>query len=376
MHPEFQLNADTLYLNHAAVAPWPKRTADAVCAFAAANAGIGARNYPQWIGVEQSLRDRLAGLINAPSSERIALVKNTSEALSFVAEGLPWQAGDNVLSIAQEFPSNRIVWEALADRGVELRLLDLYPSTDPEADLLALCDRNTRLISVSAVQYARGLRMDLERIGAHCRSHDILFCVDAIQQIGALPFDVQAIGADFAAADGHKWMLGPEGLGVFYVREEVQERLRINQFGWHMVEQVGNYDSTDWEIARSARRFECGSPNMLGIHALEASLSLIHELGMDHIQTQLANNVEYCHQLAGRQGLEILSPTEPERRSGIFTFLAPGVDQVKLQARLMQRGVICAPRGGGVRFSPHFYTSTDTLNQAFALVQETVQGMA
>ena len=215
MSPEFQLDPDIVYLNHAAVAPWPRRTVEAVRRFADENAILGATRYPAWLEKEQALRGRLARLINAPSVDDIALLKNTSEALSLVAYGLPWEAGENVVGIAQEFPSNRLVWESLAPRGVELRLLDLDGATDPEGELLALCDSRTRLVSISAVQYARGLRMDLERIGEHCRAHEILFCVDAIQQIGVLPFDVQAIRADFAAADGHKWMLGPEGLAVF-----------------------------------------------------------------------------------------------------------------------------------------------------------------
>ena len=370
MRSEFHLDPDIVYLNHAAVAPWPSRTAEAVRRFAAENATLGAAHYPAWTEKEQSLRERLARLVNAPSVDDIALVKNTSEALSFVAYGLPWEPGDNIVSIAQEFPSNRVVWESLAQQGVELRLLDLYAAADPEGDLLALCDGRTRLLSVSAVQYARGLRMDLERIGAHCRTRDILFCVDAIQQIGALPFDVQAIRADFAAADGHKWMLGPEGLAVFYVREEVRERLRLNQYGWHMLERAGDFERSDWQPARSARRFEAGSPNMLGIHALEASLSLLEELGTQSIADAIAANISLCVELTEKQGFELLSESNPQRRSGILTFRVPGIDQARLHKELMHRGVICAQRGGGIRFSPHFHTAPEALERAFAILKD------
>jgi cysteine desulfurase/selenocysteine lyase len=370
MHIEFKLDPDLIYLNHAAVAPWPRRTCEAVTRFAHENASLGATRYLDWLKVEQRLRRRLAELINAPSMDDVALVKNTSEALSFIAHGLDWQAGDNIVSIAQEFPSNRIAWESLAGQGVELRLLDLDGAADPETELLALCDRNTRLISVSAVQYARGLLLDLEHIGAHCRRRNILFCVDAIQQIGALPFDVQAIGADFVAADGHKWMLGPEGLALFYVRENARDRLRLRQFGWHMVARPGDFDRTDWQPAADARRFECGSPNMLGIHALDASLSLIQELGMTRIAEAVARNVARCHELADRHGLEVLSPRAVKRRSGIFTFRVPGSNPTALYNALMQERVICAQRGGGIRFSPHFHTGQDDIERGFEVAME------
>ncbi len=376
MKSEFQLASNIVYLNHAAVAPWPRRTAEAVRRFAAENATLGAAHYPAWTETEQSLRGRLARLLNAPSVDDIALVKNTSEALSFVAYGLPWEPGDNIVSIAQEFPSNRVVWESLAQPGVELRLLDLYGAADPEGDLLALCDERTRLLSVSAVQYARGLRMGLERIGAHCRAQGILFCVDAIQQLGALPFDVQAIQADFAAADGHKWMLGPEGLAVFYVREEVRERLRLNQYGWHMLERMGDFERSDWQPARSARRFEAGSPNMLGIHALEASLSLLEELSMQVVADAIAANISLCIELTEKHGFELLSDSNPQRRSGILTFRIPGIDQARLHKELMRRGLICAQRGGGIRFSPHFHTEPETLERGFAILQDTIDQIA
>jgi len=151
----------------------------------------------------------LAALIGAPSPADIALVKNTSEGLSIVAYGIDWRPGDNVLGIAQEFPSNRMVWESLSDQGVAYRRLDLYASSRPEADLMALCDERTRLLALSSVQYARGLKLDLERLGDFCRERDILFCVDAIQSLGVVPFDLQRIRADFVVADGHKWLLGP-----------------------------------------------------------------------------------------------------------------------------------------------------------------------
>lgn len=363
----FDLQDDILYLNHAAVSPWPRRAVQAVQRFAVDNGTTGSRRYPHWMAVETRLRERLAELIGAGSPRDITLAKSTSEALSMVAQGLPWQAGDNVVSIRQEFPSNRIVWEALADQGVSWRGLDLYASTDPEADLLALCDERTRLVAVSWVQYARGLRLDLQRLGQGCRERGVLFCVDGIQGLGALPFDLAQMPADFVAADGHKWMLGPEGLALFWCRPALRETLRLTQFGWHMVEDMGDYDREDWQPAQSARRFECGSPNLLAAHALEASLSLLQEVGMAQVEAAIAERADRLIELIDAEGLELLSPRQPERRAGIITFRVPGVDQQALYKALMQQGLMCASRGGGLRFSPHFYTPVDQLERAVAL---------
>lgn len=369
--PDFAgLDPQILYLNHAAVAPWPRRTADAVCRFARENAERGAAGYPRWLAVESQLRERLAELIGAASAEDIALTKNTSEGLSIVAAGLDWRAGDNVVGIAQEFPSNRIPWEALAGRGVDYRKLDLYTSADPEVDLQALCDGRTRLLAVSSVQYARGLRLDLPRLGAFCRERGILLCVDAIQSLGALPFDLARIGAHFVMADGHKWMLGPEGIALLYVDPQIRPRLALHQHGWHMVAQPGDYDTKEWSPSPSATRFECGSPNMLGIHALEASLSLLQEVGMEAVAAAIAERVSHLSGLIDARGFELLSPREPARRAGILTFRVPGADSQALYRSLMERGVICAQRGGGIRFSPHFYTQQEVLDAAVSVVEE------
>ncbi|MEJ2327118.1 MAG: aminotransferase class V-fold PLP-dependent enzyme [Chromatiaceae bacterium] len=374
MHPEFPQAYDLIYLNHAAVSPWPKRTVDAVVCFAQENGARGAAEYGRWLRTEARLRERLATLINADSPADIALTKNTSEGLSIIGHGLGWQAGDNIVGIAQEFPSNRIVWESLSGEGVAYRQLDLYASERPEDDLMALCDRRTRLLAVSSVQYARGLRLDLERLGTFCRSEGILLSVDGIQSLGAVPFDLSGVQADFVVADGHKWMLGPEGIALLYVNPEVRPLLRLRQYGWHMVAHPGDFDRQGWEPAPDAKRFECGSANMLGIHALEASLSLLEDVGIAAIHRSVAELTERLVDLIDQQGFELLSPRDPDRRAGIVTFGVPGVDTTVLQPELMARGVICAHRGGGIRFSPHFYTPVEHLEHAMKITARLATG--
>ena len=371
---QFPVCSRLIHLNHAAVGVWPQVTVEAVKAFAEENALTGSLNYPHWMKVEKKLRGQLAELINAASVEEIALVKNTSEGLSFVAYGLPWQAGENVVGIQQEFPSNRFVWESLSSKGVEFRKLDMHSTQDPEQSLFDLCDANTRLISISAVQYHNGFRMDLKKIGDFCRRHSILFCVDAIQQLGALEFDVQSIGADFVIADGHKWLLSAEGLGVFYVRRAVIDQLQVLQYGWHMVEQLADYTAEGFELASGARRFECGSPNMLGIHALQASLDLLLSTGMQNIQLQVLDNSRYLIQgLSAIQGIRVMTDAREERLSGIVTFQSDKPAAQQMYRLLMERGILCAARGGGVRLSPHFYTPRDQLEKALSLIEDLVK---
>jgi len=368
-YDEFAQAADLRYLNHAAVGPWPKRTAAAVQKFAEENVLLGARDYPDWMKVEQRLRERLARVLNAPSTDDIALVKNTSEALSFVAFGLDWKAGDNVVISDEEFPSNRVVWEALKPQGVEVIQVSLQ-GADPEGALLAACGPRTRLLSISSVQFATGTRVDIERLGQGLKQRGVLFCVDAIQHIGALPFDVQASQCDFAMADGHKWMCSPEGLGVFYCRAELRPQLQLHEFGWHMLEHSGDYERDQWQPAASAQRFECGSPNTLGAMALDASLSLLEEVGIDQIGKAVTDRVMWLEEgLSTIDGVHLHSTRTAERRSGILTFSLDHKPTADVWQQLMRNQVVCLPRGPGIRFSPHFYTQSRVIEETLAIVK-------
>jgi len=366
---EFNLNEDLIHVNHAAVAPWPVRTQQAVAEFAMENSTQGSLNYLLWMEQESMLREQCRSLINAETTDEIALLKSTSEALSVVAYGIDWQAGDSVVTSFEEFPSNRLLWQSLEKYGVNVRLVEYEHDEDAEQAIINATDESTKLISISAVQYASGRRMDLARIGQHCEANQILFCVDAIQQLGALDFDVNKIKADFVAADGHKWMLGAEGLALFYCRRKHIPTLKLHQYGWHMVEKMHDFNAKEWEPAYSARRFECGSPNMLGIMALQASLSLIHETGIKNIEQQVLNNSRYLtEQLGSDKSIKIISPKEPDKQAGIVTFNHSLKDTDALFDHLKNNHVFCAPRGGGIRLSPHYYTPREKLDTLLALI--------
>jgi selenocysteine lyase/cysteine desulfurase len=366
---EFPIDEEIVYLNHAAVSPWPLRTANAVKTFAEENTRFGAQNYLSWIETETRLRGQLQRLINAPSLNDIALLKNTSEALSVVASGLKWQSGENIVSSNEEFPSNRLPWLAQAKHGVEFREIEIAGVDSPEQALIEACDEKTRLITISSVQYGSGRCVDLMQIGEFCSTNNILFCVDAIQSLGALPFDVQSIKADFVMADAHKWMLGPEGIAVFYCKSDIRDLLELHQFGWHMIKDAGNYAAKEWQAADSAQRFECGSPNMLGIHAFSASLSLIEEVGIENISKNIINNSSYIiDNIKNINGLEFISPTEKPHYAGIVTFNIEGKDMSEIYTKLMKNKVICANRAGGIRFSPHFYSSQNKIDKGLEVL--------
>jgi len=369
---QFPVNDQCMYLNHAAVAPWPKCTSEAVQQFAIENCQTGAQGYLTWLKKEQKLRTKLALLVGSKNEDCIALVKNTSEALSIVAYGLDWQTGDIILISDDEFPSNRIVWESLAQKfGVIVKQVHIS-AEDPEAEILEAINsavNKPKLISISAVQYASGIKLDLAKLGEACHSNNVLFCVDAIQAVGAMEFKCDEWHIDFAMADGHKWMLGPEGLGFFFVKTNHIKNMNLYQYGWHMIEGAGDFSIKDWQPANNARRFECGSPNMLAGYALEASTDLLLEIGLDKVAVEIENNHAYLLRQLQHLGADILSPLDSNMRAGILTFKFSGIDSAELYQKLMGNDVVCANRGGGVRFSPHFHTTKKCMDNAINVLK-------
>lgn len=374
---EFPLDPEFCYLNHAAISPWPRRTAERVAAMAQRIMTCGGADYPAWLGTEQQLRERIAALLNAPDADDIALLKNTSDGLSMISQGLDWQDGDGVVGVAGDFCSNEMVWQALGDRGVEYTGVDTGKVQDQEAVLIDALAPNTRLLAVSTVHFATGYRYDIARLGEACRERGVLLSVDGIQSLGALRFDLAETPADFVTCGGHKWLLSPEGIGFLYCRAELRERIALHQYGWAMRDTPYDFEPEGpWRPASSARRFEAGTPNMLGIHAMEASLSLFAELGMPFVEQRLADNVTYLYDaLSAIDGIEMVTTADPAKRAGIVTFRHRDIDGQQLHRALTERQLICSPRGGGVRLAPHFYTSQAVLERSISIIQQSIQHM-
>ena len=363
---EFVVDDDLIHLNHAGVAPWPRRCADAVQRFAETMCRRSyAGSFPGWLETEQRLRERLARLINARSADDVAVLKNTSDALAQVARGLEWQRGDSVVVLAEEFVSNLVAWEALADRGVDLVRVAPADGETPEAALERACDGRTRLVSVSTVQYGTGTRIDVARLGAFCRGRGVLFCVDAVQSLGALRFDAVAAHADFVVAGAHKWLMSPFGVALFWCRPNLRDALKPLAHGWHTLADPLRFAGTLAEIEPSARRFESGTANWAGILGFEATLSLFEEIGAVEIERRVLNNASWlADAFAGRERVSLVSPRAPGRFGGSVCIAVDGLDHAAIAERLEADGVLCAARGPALRFSPHCYTTRDQLASA------------
>ena len=355
---EFPVVQHCTYLNHAAVGTLPTRARDAVRDYVADFNEHAASNYRDWEAAIETTRSRSARLINA-SSEQIAFVKNTTEGLCFAANGIDWRSGDNVVLNDLEFPSNVYPWLNLARSGVETRMVE---SVDGRLTVDSIADRidaRTRAVSISHVEFGNGFRNDLATIGALCRESGVVFVVDAIQSLGQTPVNVEEMSIDLLTADGHKWLLSPEGIGVFYCAPHLTEQLRIYEAGWNSVVDAGNYDAYDPTPAPTARRFECGSHNTLGIHAMGASLELLLEVGVEAVQGRLRLLTDRLVDGLRDAGYRVLSPRGESEWSGIVTFDSPVHETEALHRTLRSHQIIGARRGGGIRISPHFYNTEE-----------------
>jgi selenocysteine lyase/cysteine desulfurase len=352
---EFPVTERFVYLNHAAVAPLPRRTAKAMQDLAEDACLNGSFHYGDWLAAYAATRNTAARLVNAEVSE-IAFVKNTSEGIATVALGFPWQPGDRIVAFREEFPANYYIWKKIEEsRGVTVDWLSCF---DP-LETIAAATRGARLLAISFVQYLSGYRADLAAIGDICRREGVFFFVDAIQGLGTFPFDVRATNIQAFAADGHKWLLGPEGQGLLYVEKAWQDRIQPVEFGWTTVAGYNDYASRDMTPRPDAGRYECGTLNTIGLFGLRASLELILEAGVERIAPAVQALTDQLAEGAGKLGYEVLGPPRtPSNTSGIVCIRHPQIDARLVHSRLRDGGFLTSPRQGWVRLSPHFYVSS------------------
>jgi selenocysteine lyase/cysteine desulfurase len=348
------------YFDHAAVAPLPQPTADAINRWLSQATELGDTVWPEWAKQVEGTRGAAARLINADPTE-LALVPNTTAGINLVAQGYPWQAGDNVVTLANEFPSNQYPWLSLAARGVETRRVDVL---DGRVDLQRVedaCDERTRILAISWVGYASGWRIDVDEVSELCRRRGCLLMLDAIQGLGVFPLDVQKTRVDFLAADGHKWLLGPENAGLFYLRREHLDLLAPLGAGWNSVVQRYDFGQIEWRPRPEAARYEGGTQNMAGFIGLGASLELLLAQGAGPEQNSLGERVMTLNDYAAEQltaaGAELISPHASAHRSGILTFRWRKADPMTLRSQLASAGIVVSSRGGGLRLSPHAYNT-------------------
>ena len=365
---EMPISEQWVYLDHAAVAPLPSPTRDAICCWAAQACQEGATVWGEWQQQCETVRSQLATLLGA-SDEEIALVPNTTWGISAVSEGLAWQPGDNVVTLADEFPSNQYPWLHLQDLGVEVRRLTTERGGVALQALADACDGRTRLVSLSWVGYAHGYRHDVAACAEVVHQQGALLLVDAIQGLGVFPIDVAEAGIDFLAADGHKWLLGPEGAGVLYVRREHLDRLRPLGIGWNSVVRSFDFQTIELKLKPNAARYEGGSLNMVGIHGLGASLELLLRYGPAQLAARILELTDLACERLQQAGGVIASDRTGDRRSGIVSWTLPGVDSAKLRQRFREAGVIVNCREGRLRISPHAYNNEEDVERLIDVVR-------
>lgn len=356
------------YLDHAAVAPITAPCQAAMARWVEGAASEGDTVWPEFAREVAAARQAGARLINAHADE-IALVGSTTQGINLVAEGLDWRPGDNVVTLEDEYPSNLYPWMHLGDRGVETRRV---PTRDGRVDydqLADRCDDRTRVITVSWVGYANGCRRDLKILGDIAARKNVLLFIDAIQGLGAFPLDVQETPIDFLAADSHKWMLGPEGAGIAYIRRDRLPLLRAKGVGANSVKQGSDYTHIELALRETASRSEGGAKNMCGLMGMGATLELLESLGGANIAAAVLAVTDYACERLAAAGYRVVSPREVGQGSGIVSFEYPAPDLLAVRKHCVASGVALACRSGRIRISPHAYNNeadVDRLIEALA----------
>lgn len=365
------------YLDHAAVGPLSRPAGEAIHQFADQAVREGDTVWPQWARRLEELRSGVAELIAAEADE-ICLIPNTTTGINLVAEGFPWQPGDSVVVPEGEFPSNLFPWLNQRFRGVEVRVVPRRGGEVWVDDLMDHVDGSTRIVAASWVGFASGYRLDLEALVERAHQRGVLVFLDAIQGLGIYPLDVKKIPVDFLAADGHKWLLGPEGAGVGMIRREHLDLLRCPTVGWNSVRNAHQFSAGSFQLREDAGRFEGGSANMVGMSALAASVELFLQVQREHGAGAIGGRVlqlaQRLDEMLGEIGAASRLPAEETRRSGIVTFDVPGADPAEVRRVCLQRNVVLSVRDGGLRASIHAYNDEEDLNRLVEAVAAASSG--
>ncbi len=354
----FPVTQHLTYLNHAGIAPLSRPAADAIQKVTDQALNFGSYHYDQWLAAYDGLRGAAARLIGAGKTE-IAIVKNTSEGIATVAMGLDWKPGDKMVAFQEEFAANYFPWKHLEKRGVKVEWLSIWDS----ADKVAQACRGARLLAISFVQYLSGYRVDLEALGQICQIRGCLFFVDAIQGLGAFPVDVRRARVHALAADGHKWLLGPEGCGILYVHRDLQDQLAPFEIGWTNFAHHNDYASRDMTLRPDAGRYESGTLNTIGCFGLRAAIEFLLDIGIDQIAVEVQLLGDRIANGVKEKGYEVLGKRTRANGSGIVSFRRTDIDSRVIVGVLKQEGIIAAARQGWVRVSPHFYNSPEDVKR-------------
>ena len=360
----FPITEHSIYLNHAAVSPLPTTTVRAVESQLRDVHENGSAGFRNWLATKEQARELLANLLGA-RPEQVAFMRNTSDALSSVANGLTWRAGDNIVTFGREFPSNIYPWLRIRDvHGVEVRMCEEREGRVDLNELESMIDENTRVVAVSHVQYASGFRIDLERLGRVVRQHDALFVVDVIQALGVIPTNVEAEFIDVAAGAGHKWLMAPEGVGYLYLSDRARERIQPTLVGWISVPNPDDYLNFEQGWNRGTLAWETGTGPASLFYGFKVSLELLTSHGVPRIADYLEELTDQlCEELNGKPYEVVSSRSRGEKSQIVCIRHREGLSAMALYHRLNAMNIVTAPRGDRLRIAPHFYNTATDINQ-------------
>lgn len=360
----FKVTETHAYLNSAAVSPIPSTTIDAINWQLNDVAANGTLHFSDWVATKGRARSLVAQMLKV-LPEQVAFIRNTSDGMASIANGLAWKRGDNIVSFEREFPANFYAWRRIRDEiGVELRLCPERDGRIDQDELINMIDSNTKIVALSAVQFASGFKADLERVGRAARAVDALFCVDIIQGFGAMPFDLPAQFVDAACGASHKWLCAPEGCGIIYLSDRARERVRPTLVGWISVEEPWDFEDPDQSFKPTALAWESGTGPAALFYGLEQSLKLLIAAGPENIQNYLETLTdELCDSLAGLDYEMISSRTPGEKSSIVCIKHRSGLTSSQIAAQLESNDVIVSPRGDRLRIAPHFYNNSEDVDR-------------
>ncbi|HVP57638.1 MAG TPA: aminotransferase class V-fold PLP-dependent enzyme [bacterium] len=352
----FPITKQIVYLNHAGVSPFSTRVAMGLARHVMEQTNYGGTVEPRWTKRVDEARREAARLINADPNE-IAFVDNTTQGLNYFARGIAWRRGDNVVLPRIEFPANVYPWLSLKEKGVRIKWVRDRAGRVPVEDIERAIDARTRAVAVSFVEFSSGYRNDLATLGSICSKRDVYFVVDGIQGLGALKLDVKQCRIDGLSAGGHKWLLAPQGTGIFYCSRRVMNELAHPTPGWLSMVGWDNYYQFNYKLWPDARRYEPAQKNLLGIAGLNEALKLINGLGIDAVERRILDITDHLCRLLEDRGFKVYSPRGEGEKSGIVCFTPRKYSAEKSCAILLKRGFLTVPRQGNIRVSPHLYNT-------------------
>lgn len=362
------LESGKIYFNHASISPLSTEVTAKVDEYLKMRSVTDIENYELVMQTTARVKEKIASLVHT-TSDRIAFVDNTSNGLNILAQGIQWKTGDRIILNDIEFPSNVYPFMNLRSQGVEVDFVKSKDGVVSAEAIIKSITPQTRLVSISYVQFLSGYRADLAMIGDYCSRHNIIFCVDGIQGVGALQLNVHDCHIDFLACGTQKWMMGLMGLAFVYISDRLQETLQPKYVGWMSVENTWELLNYDFVLKKTADAFQNGSFSVIGVVGLSGALSLFEQAGYKEIENTILSNAGYFTERLSELGFTLPAAAYPEKhRSGIVSFKT---DKAKLIFNeLKNKDIVCSLREGMIRFSPHFYNTREEIDRTIEVIKK------